>query len=467
MAEQDNWLAVDFGTCNTAAAFLVGGVPHTVTYGNTQLFPTVACVLPDGQILVCGNAEVQRDRYPEYFKQEFKLGIADPADINGCNYEDIVAEILTFVRHAAELDNNGTPHSKVLLTVPAVYTATDSRKEVMRRAAERAGFVDVEFMPEPHAAALHFAWVNGATPKKLTLVYDLGGGTFDPVLVDTSVTTPRILGEGGADCGGQFFDADIYRHISGLMREAGKPLKRADRLADYRACRQLKETLSVEPQATQVMSNGETVTLTRDTFNELIRPRLRLTFDACDHVISTAGRSWADVGQVLFVGGSTAIPLIGEMLGAHMRSHNAGSVRAVRTLSGSRGSYSHLFATCLGAITSKIGAGAGGPAAALLMGTRRFPLHDGLNSFGRADDCDNTVGGDPSLSRLHFTVEAERGADGMYVYTLRSLSQSSPTMLNGTEALDPRFVPFCRDSAKIRHGDEIKAGNSVFILEAE
>ena len=57
------------------------------------------------------------------------------------------------------------------------------------------------------------------------------------------------------------------------------------------------------------------------------------------------------------------------------------------------------------------------------MGTRRFPLHDGLNSFGRADDCDNTVGGDPSMSRLHFTVEAERGADGMYVYTLRSLSE--------------------------------------------
>ena len=55
----------------------MGGVPHTVTYGNTQLFPTVACVLPDGQIR-CAATPRCSDRYPEYFKQEFKLGIADP-----------------------------------------------------------------------------------------------------------------------------------------------------------------------------------------------------------------------------------------------------------------------------------------------------------------------------------------------------------------------------------------------------
>ena len=108
-------------------------------------------------------------------------------------------------------------------------------------------------MPEPHAAALHFAWVNGATPK-LTLVYDLGGGTFDPVIVDTSGTSPRILG------GRRRLRRPVFRrrHLPPHRRPHARPesLKRTDRLADYRACRQLKETLSVEPQAMQVMSNG-------------------------------------------------------------------------------------------------------------------------------------------------------------------------------------------------------------------
>ena len=92
-SSKNHWLCIDFGTCNTAAAFLVGGKPHLVSYGNSSFFPTVACVLESGEIQVCQNAEPLRDRFPEFFQQEFKLQIADPVDINGHSYEDIVAEI--------------------------------------------------------------------------------------------------------------------------------------------------------------------------------------------------------------------------------------------------------------------------------------------------------------------------------------------------------------------------------------
>ena len=139
MTSQPNrWLCIDFGTCNTAAAFLVGGKPHLVTYGNSSFFPTVACVLESGEIQVCQNAEPLRDRFAEFFQQEFKLQIADPVDINGRSYQDIIAEILRFVSKAAALENNNQPLDKALITVPAIYTASDPRKEVMR---EKAGAV--------------------------------------------------------------------------------------------------------------------------------------------------------------------------------------------------------------------------------------------------------------------------------------------------------------------------------------
>ncbi len=127
-SSKNHWLCIDFGTCNTAAAFLVGGKPHLVSYGNSSFFPTVACVLESGEIQVCQNAEPLRDRFPEFFQQEFKLQIADPVDINGHSYEDIVAEILRFVAKAAALENNNTPLTNALITIPAIYTASDPRK---------------------------------------------------------------------------------------------------------------------------------------------------------------------------------------------------------------------------------------------------------------------------------------------------------------------------------------------------
>ena len=103
------------------------------------------------------------------------------------------------------------------------------------------------------------------------------------------------------------------------------------------------------------MSNGKSFTLDRSTFNELIRPMISLTLEACDNVVTTAGRKWQDINQILFVGGSTAIPLIKDMLEPHLQSHNASGVKIVRTMQGANDSYSHLFATCLGGIATKIG----------------------------------------------------------------------------------------------------------------
>ena len=56
-----NWVCIDFGTCNTAAAIQIDGKPHIVTYGNTQFFPTVACVLSNQDIQVCERVFSNRE----------------------------------------------------------------------------------------------------------------------------------------------------------------------------------------------------------------------------------------------------------------------------------------------------------------------------------------------------------------------------------------------------------------------
>ena len=75
-----NWVCIDFGTCNSAAAIEIDGRPKLVLPNNIPFFPTVACVLSRDKIVVCQNAESFKTRYPESFLQEFKLDIANSPD---------------------------------------------------------------------------------------------------------------------------------------------------------------------------------------------------------------------------------------------------------------------------------------------------------------------------------------------------------------------------------------------------
>lgn len=461
----NNWVCIDFGTCNTAAAIQIDGKPHVVTYGNTQFFPTIACVLPNKDIQVCQNAEPLRLKLPESFKQEFKLNIAEQIDLNGIQYVDIVREILKHVKECSEIENNNQVCDSVILTIPAIYTESDRRIDIMREAAIEAGFTNVEFMSEPQAAARHYAYIMGAKNTGISLIYDLGGGTFDPALLDMSNTKePKLIGnESGVKCGGQFFDSAIYKYIFNECQNTGSPLLREDKLDDYAACKRLKETLSLHEKASQLFSNGMAVSLSRTKFNELIQDKIALTLKACDTMIHTAGRNWSDINQVLFVGGSTAIPLIREMLEKHLVSHNAQNVKIIRNTTGIKGAYDHNFATCLGGITSKLlpPPPPPEPIARLFTNGEALQLKEGINTFGRSNTMDFHFD-DPSMSRNHFSITVTKNAYGKWSYTITTCSNTKATILNNIEPLDLQNYPISRKSAELQDGWTIRAGHTSF-----
>lgn len=462
-----NWICIDFGTCNTAAAIEIDGKPHLVSYGNSQYFPTVACVLPDGNIEVCQNAESLRSNVPDGFKQEFKLSIHEHLDLNGVGYADLVREILKFVKKSAEIENNGHKLDAALLTIPAIYTNSDRRIDIMRQAAIEAGFTTVDFMPEPQAAAHHYAYVIGQKSTGISLIYDLGGGTFDASLLEmNALKQAQVLGyECGIKCGGQYFDSALYRHIAKLYQD-GTPLLQEKKLDDYVACRRIKEALSVQEQSVQYFSNGQRISIDRAILSLLIKDKLMLTLDACDSLLRTANRTWTDVKQVLLVGGSTAIPLVSELLQKHLTSHNSTSVRIIRNTSGLNGEYNHRFATCLGGLSTKITPPPPPPEpiAKLRVDNQTIQLKEGLNTFGRSEQMDFSFN-DPSMSRKHFTIHVTKEATGKWNYTITTCSESKATVLNNSEPLDLRYYPISRKSALLQDGWTITAGKTIFIFK--
>jgi actin-like ATPase involved in cell morphogenesis len=319
-------IGIDFGTSNSSASLFLGGEVQRVPVSGRHecfQFPTVAYLAEDGRILTCHEAENEAELNPQRFLREFKLEIDDPSELpvsNGVRYEDVVVAILKTIKADAERFANKSLDEAVI-TIPAIYGMADRRREVMRRAAAKAGFKKVDLLLEPEAAGLYYAHRLRATPAalgNLTLVYDLGAGTFDPALIRRAESGWQLVPVSmpGVPCAGARFDELLREHFH---RTVKPEVSNNDELARYqtdlmieRFCREAKHALSGQ----EVFRKLEPVTrrlryeVTRVEFYEMIDPLLEETLACCERLLSRAQVSWKDLGQVLLVGGSCNIPRV-------------------------------------------------------------------------------------------------------------------------------------------------------------
>ena len=123
--------------------------------------------------------------------------------------------------------------------------------------------------------------------------------------------------------GGIDFDEAVVAHVRRTVGDALEQLDTSDPavrpvLAHLREeCIAAKESLSSDSDATVavLLPNLQTqVRITRVEFEDMIRPMLRETIDATKRAITGAHVETASLKAVLLAGGSSRIPLIGEML---------------------------------------------------------------------------------------------------------------------------------------------------------
>jgi molecular chaperone DnaK (HSP70) len=329
--------AIDFGTSNSSIIVsqpdgVMTSIPDPAVMAASQSIRTAVCVLRGGMIAVGQAAENAKGQRPAAYRSEFKRDFGDPTPTKladrGMSPDDMAVEVLNFLREQAQKTIPGDPE-QVVITVPASWEA--GNLELMRSVARRAGYGNarIELLAEPIAA---LAYAFGERPESAehltTLVYDLGGGTFDCAVARGTADGYEVLGEPGGldDVGGAAFD----RLILGLIRDsAGEanqdvfsgptddPRILARRLTLKDTCEEIKWKLSASEHYDDLLLELPTpvpFSLERAGFEALIRPLLAETISECDRLLDKLGLKWTDVQRVVPVGGSSRIPLVGEML---------------------------------------------------------------------------------------------------------------------------------------------------------
>jgi molecular chaperone DnaK len=324
-------VGIDLGTTFSLVATVERGRPRIVEDQGERLIPSVVGFSPTGELLVGSPARNQYVVEPENTVRSIKrkMGGDEIVTLAGKKYtpQEVSALILRKLKQMAERVL-GEPVERAIITVPAFFT--DAARQATRDAGEIAGLEVARIINEPTAAALAYGLDRAGDQR--AAVYDLGGGTFDVSIVDLSEGVIEVrASHGNTQLGGDDFDDLIVNHVAeqfqaqhGIdLRQDRRALARLSRaaeqakiaLSDYPYTRIVEEYIVRKDDRHALHLDVE---LSRQTFEELIRPLVRSTLESVDRALSDAGLRPRDLQTSLLVGGSTRIPLVREIVARHL-----------------------------------------------------------------------------------------------------------------------------------------------------
>jgi molecular chaperone DnaK (HSP70) len=320
-------LGIDLGTTYSAAATARDDRVEIFQLGErAATIPSIVVLRADGEVLTGDAAERRSLGEPTRTAREFKRRLGDPTPIilGGTPYgaEALLAHLLRAIVARVTEQSGGAPDA-IVVTHPASYGAY--KIDLLEQAIRQADVANVTLLTEPEAAAVHYARQERVPVGAVIAVYDFGGGTFDATMLRKTEGGFEQLGrpEGMERLGGIDFDEALFTRVMTMVRAAGTEVDANDpatlaAIARLREeCRRAKEALSSDTDATITVALPGLQTemrLTREEFEEMIRPRITETIGALGRAVKSAGIEFDGVDRILLVGGSSRIPLVAEMV---------------------------------------------------------------------------------------------------------------------------------------------------------
>jgi molecular chaperone DnaK len=345
-------VGIDLGTTFSEVAVLEGGEPVVITSSEgSRLVPSVVAINKNGERLVGQIAKRQAITNPEntiYAIKRFmgrkygepagrELPVEDDAKrktykvvkaanndvhvvMGGKEYSppEISAMILQKLKADAEA-YLGDKVTEAVITVPAYFN--DAQRQATKDAGKIAGLEVLRIINEPTAASL--AYGLDKKGDETIAVYDLGGGTFDISILELGEGTFQVKSTNGdTHLGGEDFD----QRIMDWLCDEFKKDQGIDLHPDKTALQRLKEAAEKSKVELSTVQQTEVnlpfitadasgpkhmnITLTRSKLEQLVMDLVEKTIGPCKDALKDAGKTGAQIDEVILVGGQTRMPLV-------------------------------------------------------------------------------------------------------------------------------------------------------------
>ena len=320
-------IGIDLGTTFSAVAVMEGGKPAII--GNaegTRTTPSVVHIKED-EVIVGQIARNQAIIDPPHTIRSIKrkMGTNEKIEIDGKDYspEQISAMILQKMKRDAEAYLGQTVKNAVI-TVPAYFN--DSQRQATKNAGEIAGLNVLRIINEPTAASLAYG-LDKQSHDHTILVFDFGGGTFDVSVLELGDGVFQVKATSGDNfLGGDDIDQIIMDWLTGNFKKSTGINLNDDATAVQRLKEEAEKAKIGLSSKTKVEISIPFITadqhgpkhikeeLTRAKFEGLIADILKRLEGPTKTALRDAGLAPEKIDKVVFVGGSTRIPAVQELV---------------------------------------------------------------------------------------------------------------------------------------------------------
>jgi molecular chaperone DnaK len=345
-------VGIDLGTTFSEVAVLEGGEPVVITSAEgSRLIPSVVAINKNGERLVGQIAKRQAITNPENTiyaikrfmgrkwgepagrelpveedakRKTYKVTKAANNDVRvlmgGKEYSppEVSAMILQKLKADAEA-YLGDKVTEAVITVPAYFN--DAQRQATKDAGKIAGLEVLRIINEPTAAAL--AYGLDKKGDETIAVYDLGGGTFDISILELGEGTFQVKSTNGdTHLGGEDFDqriidwlCDEYKKDQGIDLRSDKTALQRLKEAAEKAKVELSTVQQTDVNLPFITADASgpkhlNIMLTRAKLEQLVNDLVEKTIGPCKEALSDAGKTSAQIDEVILVGGQTRMPLV-------------------------------------------------------------------------------------------------------------------------------------------------------------
>jgi len=313
-----NIVGIDLGTTMSAIAFLNSvGKPEIIpNKEGDRITPSVIFFESDKKLLIGDEAKNQAGTDIKLVTREFKRKMHDESysfSANNKTYSATDLSSLILKKLVQDASVQVGEIKDVVISVPAYFK--ENQRNATIQAGQLAGLNVIAIINEPTAAALFYASNSKISGKGL--VYDLGGGTFDVTVTDTTGDDVKIVASAGdPHLGGIDFDQIILELMSQKFESATGSKLCSDDESTYEFTLQaedIKKSLSsknIVKRKLRTDDGSALIEISQNEFEEKISTYISRTELLVEQALDESNCEASDIDYILLVGGSTRIPAI-------------------------------------------------------------------------------------------------------------------------------------------------------------